>query len=42
VGDLWGNSGHFYAGIEYQYWHNKYGIKGLNESVPQVLVLWKF
>lgn len=42
VGDLWGKSGHFYAGIEYQYWHNKYGIQGLNESLPQALLLWKF
>lgn len=42
VGDLVGESGHFYAGIEYQYWHNKYGIKGLNESVPQALLVWKF
>ena len=42
VGDLLGKSGHFYAGIEYQYWHNKYGIQGLNESLPQALVLWKF
>ena len=42
VGDLWGESGHFYAGIEYQYWHNKYGIKGLNDNVPQALLVWKF
>lgn len=42
VGDLWGNSKHFYIGIEYQYWHNKYGIKGLHESLPQALVIWKF
>ncbi|MEY3287912.1 MAG: hypothetical protein RLZZ419_154 [Pseudomonadota bacterium] len=42
VGDLWGKSGHFYAGIEYQYWHNKFGIQGLSESLPQALVLWKF
>lgn len=42
VGDLWGHSKHFYVGIEYQYWHNKYGIKGLHESLPQALVLWKF
>lgn len=42
VGDLWGKSGHFYAGIEYQYWHNKYGIQGLHESLPQALALWKF
>lgn len=42
VGDLMGNSDHLYIGIEYQYWHNKYGIKGLHESLPQALVVWKF
>lgn len=42
LGDLWGNSRHLYVGIEYQYWHNKYGIKGLHDSVPQALLLWKF
>jgi len=42
VGDLFGNSNHLYLGIEYQYWHNKYGIKGLHETVPQALLLWKF
>ncbi|TCV85513.1 MULTISPECIES: DUF5020 family protein [Methylomonas] len=42
IGDLWGNSSHLYLGIEYQYWHNKYGIKGLHDNVPQALLLWKF
>jgi len=42
IGDLWGKSGHVYAGLEYQYWHNKYGIQGLNESLPQALLLWKY
>ena len=42
LGDLWGNSHHLYLGIEYQYWHNKYGIKGLHDNVPQALLLWKF
>lgn len=42
VGDFFGISDHFFVGIEYQYWHNKYGIKGLHESLPQALVLWKF
>ncbi len=42
VGDLWGKSGQVYVGIEYQYWHNKYGIKGLHESLPQALVVWQF
>ena len=34
--------GQLYAGIEYQYWHNKFGTRGVNESHPQLLVLWKF
>lgn len=42
VGDLLGNSDHFYVGIEYQYWHNKYGIKGLIDNVPQALLVWRF
>lgn len=42
VGDLWGHSKQLYVGIEYQYWHNKYGIKGFHESLPQALVVWKF
>ncbi len=42
VGDLWGNADHLYLGIEYQYWHNKYGIKGLHDKVPQALLVWKF
>jgi nucleoside-specific outer membrane channel protein Tsx len=42
VGDFFGNSEHLYIGIEYQYWHNKYGIKGLHDNVPQALLLWRF
>lgn len=42
VGDFFGNSEHLFLGIEYQYWHNKYGIKGLHDNVPQALMLWKF
>lgn len=42
IGDLWGNSNHLFIGVEYQYWHNKYGIKGLQDNVPQALVVWKF
>lgn len=34
--------GKLYAGIEWQYWHNKFGIDGLDESFPQVMVQWKF
>ena len=42
VGDFFGNSDHLFIGIEYQYWHNKYGIKGLHDKVPQALLLWRF
>jgi len=42
VGDMIGHSNHLYLGIEYQYWHNKYGIKGLHDKVPQALLLWRF
>jgi nucleoside-specific outer membrane channel protein Tsx len=31
-----------YAGIEWQYWDHKFGIEGLNESFPQLLLVWKF
>ena len=39
---LLGEKGRLYAGIEYQYWRNKYGSRGVHEHNPQVLVLWKF
>ena len=42
IGDFWGETNQLFLGIEYQYWHNKYGIKGLHDNVPQALVVWKF
>lgn len=42
VGNHFGNPGKLFAGIEYQYWDNKYGIQGLKDSMPQALLLWKF
>ncbi|MCF8007884.1 MAG: DUF5020 family protein [Methylovulum sp.] len=42
VGELMGQSGHLFVGLEYQYWYHKYGLKNLNESLPQALVAWKF
>lgn len=29
-------------GMEYNFWQNKYGIKGLNQSVPQFKAVWIF
>lgn len=34
--DLKLNDGTLFAGIEWQYWHNKFGIDGVTESVPQL------
>ncbi len=34
--------GNFYAGIEYQYWTNKYGIKDLDENYVQFMGKWVF
>jgi nucleoside-specific outer membrane channel protein Tsx len=42
IGDLFGTPKKLYAGIEYQYWHNKFGIQGLHDEVPQALLVWKF
>lgn len=42
IGDFFGNSDHLFIGVEYQFWHNKYGIKGLRDSVPQALIIWRF
>lgn len=42
LGDFLGLSNRLFIGIEYQYWNNKFGIKGLHESLPQALLLWKF
>lgn len=42
LGDFWGMKNHLFVGIEYQYWHNKFGIKGFNESLPQALLVWNF
>lgn len=43
VGPLAGiESGHAWAGIEWRYWHNKYGIDGVVENAPEAMVKWVF
>lgn len=42
VGDFFGKPDTVYAGIEYQYWKNKFGFKGLDENNPQLIISWKF
>lgn len=39
---LLGEKGRLYAGIEYQYWRNKFGNRGVDEHHPQLLLAWKF
>ncbi len=34
--------GKLYAGVEYRYWNNLYGIDGITEKVPQAVVKWVF
>jgi hypothetical protein len=41
VGNHFGKPDSLYLGIEYQYWHNKFGINNRNESFPQALLVWK-
>lgn len=31
-----------WAGIEWQYWHNKFGVDGVTESVPQLQMKYVF
>lgn len=42
VGHYFGNDGHIYVGTEYQYWHNKFGVDGVTESVAQAEIRWVF
>ncbi len=42
VGKMFGAPGKFQAGIEYQFWVNKFGVDGVNEDVPQAMVKWIF
>ncbi len=40
VGKAWDAPGTLQAGIEYQIWRNKFGIDGVDEDVPQLMVKW--
>jgi len=42
VGELSGHGDKFYVGIEYWYWHNKFGIKGVTEESLQAMLLYNF
>lgn len=38
LGKFWDAPGSVYFGTEVIYWHNKYGVKGVNEFAPQAMV----
>lgn len=42
VGTHFGYADRLYFGTEYQYWHNKFGIDGVDESVAQLELRWIF
>jgi len=43
LGEAMGNkAGRLFVGMEYQYWKNKLGEKGTNDSTAQFLAVWRF
>jgi nucleoside-specific outer membrane channel protein Tsx len=42
LGENWGRPGTCHIGVEYQLWYNKYGIEGVNEHVPQLMLKYSF
>lgn len=38
LGAHWGSPDVLSVGIEYSYWHNKFGVEGVNEEVVQAMV----
>lgn len=41
VGNYFGKKDTVFIGFEYQYWKNKFGLKGRTDSFPQALLTWK-
>ncbi len=42
VGHFLGKKGQLLVGMEYEYYRNKFGIDGEDESFPQAMVAWSF
>ena len=40
LGSLYGEPGNLWAGVEWQYWDNKFGVDGVTESVVQLQLKW--
>ena len=39
-GDTRGDPGRLYLGVEFEFWHNTYGISGLKGKVLLPLLVW--
>lgn len=42
IGNFFGTPNALHAGVEYQVWRNKFGIKDVNENVAQLMLKWTF
>lgn len=42
IGNFWGTPDKVFAGIEYQYWHNKLGDPNTTDNTAQILLVWRF
>jgi len=42
AGKALGCTDELWLGVEYQYWRNKYGVAGVNESLPQLMLMLAF
>jgi nucleoside-specific outer membrane channel protein Tsx len=40
AGNWFGAPGAVQIGVEYQIWRNKFGVKGFDEEIPQVMIKW--
>ncbi len=41
AGNLFNTPNILFAGFRYRYWHNAFALKGVNESIPELMVTWK-
>ncbi len=42
IGNFRGKPDRLFAGVEWSYWRNKYGISNFNQSTPQAVLMWVF
>ena len=42
LGANFGAPSTIFVGLEYQYWHNKFGFQGVQDNLPQALFVWRF